>query len=228
MAPYLGLYHTSRLLVQATSLLVNLLATGSAQYVLAKYRRKGQGSVFSAKRPVGRVGCYNAVMSPTYYSQNRDKCLAYTKSRNYRLTNEARLRRAAGGCQVCHINNPDLLRETQGGVLCINCHRKHYIVYSANPLAKGKAGNRARLRSKLAAIKSEAGCSQCNERDPRALDFHHIDFTTKIANVSMLCKNGLPTVLVESAKCSILCANCHRLAEAASGWASMKPRQMCP
>jgi hypothetical protein len=62
----------------------------------------------------------------------------------------------------------------------------------------------------LAELKSEMGCLICGERDPRCLDFHHIDPETKVLPVSMLLQYSFEYVLEEASKCVLLCSNCHR------------------
>ena len=44
-------------------------------------------------------------------------------------------------------------------------------------------------------------------------DFHHVDPNTKLMNLSSnaLDSTNIKTLLIESEKCIILCANCHRL-----------------
>lgn len=61
--------------------------------------------------------------------------------------------------------------------------------------------------------KAERGCSICPEKHPACLDFHHRDSTQKEIEISNAismkgwCKDR---ILVEVAKCDILCSNCHR------------------
>jgi hypothetical protein len=66
-------------------------------------------------------------------------------------------------------------------------------------------------RTKLDQLKSERGCDRCGySANPRALQFHHLDPTTKIAAVTrMIGKYVWETVLAEIEKCVLLCANCH-------------------
>ena len=56
-------------------------------------------------------------------------------------------------------------------------------------------------------------CRDCGYTDPRALQFHHRDRTTKKTEVGRIVNNGGPlhALLTEIAKCDILCANCHSL-----------------
>lgn len=73
------------------------------------------------------------------------------------------------------------------------------------------------LRSRLDAWSYLAakGCEDCGERDPRLLEFDHLDPSTKKANVSSLIARGRKwsgkAIQAEVAKCRILCVRCHRL-----------------
>ena len=69
-------------------------------------------------------------------------------------------------------------------------------------------------------IKTDRGCEVCGyNTHPAALQFDHIDPTTKyrtksgkVVHPSDMIKGNrysLETVLVEIAKCRVLCANCH-------------------
>ncbi len=56
-------------------------------------------------------------------------------------------------------------------------------------------------------------CSRCGFNHPAALDFHHIDPSTKsfkMSNISRVEKNKT-LIMEEIKKCEVLCANCHRV-----------------
>lgn len=59
--------------------------------------------------------------------------------------------------------------------------------------------------------KEERGCSQCSEKDPRCLDFHHRNPEEKSYNISHGLSNklSLETLMIEISKCDLLCRNCH-------------------
>lgn len=55
-------------------------------------------------------------------------------------------------------------------------------------------------------------CIKCGEDRPSVIEFHHIDPTTKLFNISRVTYNGARTkrdVIEEVKKCVCLCANCH-------------------
>lgn len=72
--------------------------------------------------------------------------------------------------------------------------------------------NRNKKKIIINLIKKVSGCSKCDERNTRALDFHHRDPKTKKDKVSKMLNHNysLKVILQEIAKCDLLCANCHR------------------
>lgn len=70
---------------------------------------------------------------------------------------------------------------------------------------------RDRIREFLNGYKAEHGCA-CGEKEPLALDFHHIDPSTKEIDVSKAVQLGWgeKRILEEINKCRVICANCHR------------------
>ena len=52
-------------------------------------------------------------------------------------------------------------------------------------------------------------CSVCGESNIDLLEFHHIDKTTKRAEVSQMLLYAKGTILAEIAKCILLCRSCH-------------------
>lgn len=66
-----------------------------------------------------------------------------------------------------------------------------------------------RCRALTSAIKTATGCGLCSEQDPCCLDFHHLSDKTKA--VEYLVSRGFKQrLLLEIAKCAVVCANCHR------------------
>jgi len=89
--------------------------------------------------------------------------------------------------------------------------------------------NAKESRALVDSIKLEKGCSKCGyKKNPRALEFNHIDPATKYRdkngksvdiarmslasgkNSSVKSRYSIKTILNEISKCEILCANCHR------------------
>ena len=78
-------------------------------------------------------------------------------------------------------------------------------------LAKMTAVRRLRLKKKL--VESRGGkCQVCGySRCLVALDFHHIDESTKLFGLSQRSlTNSWDKILLELKKCILVCANCHR------------------
>ena len=62
-------------------------------------------------------------------------------------------------------------------------------------------------------------CSICHyDKCLEALDFHHIDSSTKEIRPSSLYQYSHDKIVKELDKCVILCSNCHREHHAREGW----------
>lgn len=75
----------------------------------------------------------------------------------------------------------------------------------------------------IANCKSQFGCAECGEDDPRALVFHHVNPKEKkfaINNITWDRKN----VLAEIAKCEILCQACHVIYHTENGFRIIYPQ----
>jgi hypothetical protein len=71
---------------------------------------------------------------------------------------------------------------------------------------------RARRRHWLTLYKEAVGCSRCGyNENARALDFDHIDSTTKLFTIGNNYTRNLKILFTEIRKCVIVCANCHRI-----------------
>lgn len=69
------------------------------------------------------------------------------------------------------------------------------------------------------------GCLFCGENIPECVDFHHVDPTTKkylISNVARI-GHSMEAIKSEIEKCVTLCANHHRLIEAAIKLRKLNP-----
>ena len=71
---------------------------------------------------------------------------------------------------------------------------------------------RAWITNRIDRVKRFKGCLKCGFKIPAALQFHHIDPSTKEHNVSNMRRSSYiqwGRIKKEMRKCIILCANCH-------------------
>ena len=70
---------------------------------------------------------------------------------------------------------------------------------------------RTRVREWFAEWKKGKSCQTCNESHPACISFHHRDSEDKELEISNLVVQGygIKTIMVEVAKCDVLCHNCH-------------------
>jgi hypothetical protein len=77
-----------------------------------------------------------------------------------------------------------------------------------------KTARKIENRAKLDAIKA-VPCADCKQRfPPVCMDFDHRPSETKKRDVSAMMHRPWQTVLLEIAKCDLVCANCHRIRSA--------------
>lgn len=78
-------------------------------------------------------------------------------------------------------------------------------------IAERNKANVAFLRRLVSRYKRFCGCRLCDEREPIALDLHHLDSKEKDDCVAKMIDRGSKIkVLNEIRKCVVLCSNCHR------------------
>ena len=54
-------------------------------------------------------------------------------------------------------------------------------------------------------------CERCGyDKCKAALDFHHLDPSTKRFNISSSMSRKMPETIAEADKCILICSNCHR------------------
>lgn len=65
-------------------------------------------------------------------------------------------------------------------------------------------------------IKCKQGCLRCKIKDPRVLEFHHLDTGKKEFNIAdyYYSHYSFERLEQEIEKCVIVCANCHRILHA--------------
>jgi Pyruvate/2-oxoacid:ferredoxin oxidoreductase delta subunit len=88
--------------------------------------------------------------------------------------------------------------------------RKHYLS-NKDKYKKSHCNNLAKRRKWFRGLKSKQKCYRCGECNWYCLDFHHRDSESKLFGISYAVKYGYSKkrILVEIAKCHVLCANCH-------------------
>ena len=93
------------------------------------------------------------------------------------------------------------------------------LVYDQAIVAANKAKRRSRIehvrlkrvKKFLVFIKEHFKCIKCSESYVGCLDFHHVDQSSKINDMSKILHNGsIKKLIEEMLKCVVLCANCHR------------------
>ena len=112
--------------------------------------------------------------------------------------------------------------------ICTPCRRKrgreHYRRNREYYLAKARKQRASALTRSwdfILCYLQDHPCVDCQESDPRVLEFDHRDPATKRAPVSVLVAEGygLDAIAQEIAKCDVRCANCHRIrTREQSGW----------
>ncbi len=102
------------------------------------------------------------------------------------------------------------------GTMCRDCNkayqRQHYVDNKADYYAKSKAHSKKMIL--LTRSLKTGPCVDCGNCFPYpAMDFHHINPSTKKGAVSQLALNGWSksSILEEIGKCILLCSNCHRI-----------------
>jgi hypothetical protein len=127
-------------------------------------------------------------------------------------TPESRAGRAAGSAEIqseCSVHGPGrFILEGSGYYRCVRCR------------AERVAARRRELKAILVA-ESGGACVLCGyDRSVRALEFHHLDPRHKAFGIGTTgTTRSLQRLRAETAKCVLLCSNCH--AEVESGEAQL-------
>lgn len=118
-------------------------------------------------------------------------------------------------------NNPDKVKEQK--ITYYNRHKdsilltaKTYRDANKEKIAKYQVKRQKDIQGLLNNIKLSYGCMnpQCKwdgEFNPLCLEFHHVNPKDKSFNISQFNKVSLSKISNEIKKCTILCANCHRV-----------------
>lgn len=154
----------------------------------------------SIRAMAGRLGCSPATVR--HWLRRHE--IETHRTAQLRSTREARARQADAAIRVCGLHGATThVLDSDGYYRCPKCRADSVI------------RRRARIRAEIIA---EAGgcCALCGySRNPAALQFHHLDRSTKEFTVRNGDTRSLARMRVEAAKCVLLCANCH--AEVESG-----------
>jgi hypothetical protein len=105
-----------------------------------------------------------------------------------------------------------------------NRRKKDGLHGSCNVCEKQRFKNRCKQKVVILAKLEEHGCVYCGERDSIALDWHHKDKSTKLANIADLRagKYSVSKFLKELEKCELVCSKCHRKIEAGENLTKME------
>jgi len=99
---------------------------------------------------------------------------------------------------------------------CKTCQNKAQIErYHGRPtitreILSRKAVFRRNRTARIGRLKQRMGCIDCGYNQHfAALQFDHIDLTTKVSDVSSMLRRKLKDIFAEIRKCEVRCANCH-------------------
>lgn len=141
-------------------------------------------------------------------------------------------------CSICEIEKAEqdfFYRDKKAGKLhsqCKTCYsnqrqktwKEYYYRHGSNYRERAVDRNRrlkASLREQLYSYLADKQCVSCGIKDPRVLEFDHIDPKTKSFAIARAVHDILSwdKILAEVSKCQVLCANCHKIKTAEQqGW----------
>lgn len=94
---------------------------------------------------------------------------------------------------------------------CTNAYLSEYYRRNKQTYLNKQRLRKADWKEWYKEYKSTLRCIKCGESHPGCLDFHHRDPSTKEYSISVSGPSlGRDKLLIEIAKCDILCVNCHR------------------
>ena len=90
---------------------------------------------------------------------------------------------------------------------------KEYYQTNKDKFREHNKNNRKKQREFVQDLKKGKCCSRCGWNEhPCALDFHHIDASTKYKDIAMMTQtHSIKKLQEEIDKCILVCANCHRI-----------------
>jgi hypothetical protein len=141
-----------------------------------------------------------------FCGEDDPRCLMFFNEQSARAVNARyidAIRRASPGRRLSAGDVHAILSKQTP--VCLNCFRRHFWSDSRryNDL-------QTRMRDELTAIKADAGCRHCGERDAVCLDFHHLEREKKSFAIYGAIKfASREELLAEIEICEIACSNCH-------------------
>lgn len=126
-------------------------------------------------------------------------------------------------CSYCHQPAERLIRqrrENYGKLMCSSCDDERWRAWRRTP--QRRETNRQIAAERYASRRDtfhrlkEKPCEDCGGTFPHyVMEFDHPDRSIKTGTISMMLSASgyalTPKILAEIAKCSLLCANCHRI-----------------
>lgn len=106
-----------------------------------------------------------------------------------------------------YAEDPEAVKEANRKYLATEKGRENYRSY----MKDYQKDRRRELKAELVDLAGGA-CIHCGEDHPACLDFHHRDPEQKTETVGRMISCGYKkdTILLEIAKCDLVCSNCHR------------------
>lgn len=94
----------------------------------------------------------------------------------------------------------------------LRTYRRKWYTNNQDRAKKKVYARRKELKAWLAEYRATLACIRCGEKHPACLDFHHRNPEEKDVVLARAYMAGWSRerILVEIAKCDVLCANCHR------------------
>lgn len=83
---------------------------------------------------------------------------------------------------------------------------------------KQRVAQRTKIHKRRLELLNGKSCVRCGFDNPKALEFHHIDPTTKVDSVIRMILLSYDKLQAEVAKCEIICANCHAIEHSTKDW----------
>jgi len=98
--------------------------------------------------------------------------------------------------------------------LCQTARKQVYYQKNGDQLRKTAKAKRDKIRNFVDELKANLSCKRCGFNEhPVALDFHHRDPSQKKFRIGQATAKwkSYDALVIEIAKCDVLCANCHRI-----------------